>query len=442
MPYSDPATETARLFHEAELRAEGLVAVIRMAVALGLTLVFLVAVSSTTTRDVDADVLNRQWLYASITVGCYFVLGAVSWCLVKLKALRLWMVWPTATGDCLFILANLWLALRNTGLGAEYLFLFPPIWLVPLVLAFGALRFDPWIQGYIAIVMLAGVLALGLVDLGNARQADIATLNLFYAVPPNAMRLAMVALASAVLVLASIRARRLLMRSLTENLRSTNLTRYLPAQLAPRLAEGGLGELREGRRQDMAILFVDMRGFTRLSESMPPHEVSGLITDYRARITAAAKVSGGMIDKFMGDAALIVFEDDSSPQIAARASLGCAERILWDIADWSATREQEGKPPVRAGIGLHWGSVFCGVVGDTDRLEYSVFGDAVNTAARLEEMTKTQGVGIIASRDLLNAAGIGNVPAGWVALPDAALRGRSGMLSIMGKAGPFPAQQS
>lgn len=440
MPYSDPATETAKLFREAELRAESLVAVIRMSVALGLTVVFLVAVSSTNARDVDADVLNRQWFYASVTVGCYFVLGALSWILVRLGAFRLWMVWPTATGDCLFILTNLWLALRNTGLGAEYVFLFPPIWLVPLVLAFGALRFDPWIQGYIACVMMVGVMGLELIDPGAAREADIATVNLFFSMPPNAMRLAMLGLASAVLVLASIRVRRILLRSLTENLRSTNLTRYLPSQLAPRLAEGGLGELREGRRQDMAILFVDMRGFTRLSEAMPPHEVSALITDYRARITAAAKVSGGMIDKFMGDAALIVFEDETSPQTAARASLSCAERILWDIADWSAEREQENKPAVRAGVGLHWGSVFCGVVGDTDRLEYSVFGDAVNTTARLEEMTKSQGVALIASRDLLDVAGLSRAPQGWLALPDTNLRGRSGVLPILGKVGPFPVQ--
>ncbi|MFK7754753.1 MAG: adenylate/guanylate cyclase domain-containing protein [Sedimentitalea sp.] len=434
MPDTSLTHQSARLFREAEIRAEGLVALMRMGVALGLTLVFAIAMSSDSVPE--TQVLARQSFYAMLTVGSYFVLGAVSLTIVRTGNYALWMVWVAATGDCVFVLASIWLGLHNTGLTPQFIFVFPAIWLMPLVLAFGALRFDPWVQGYIALVLIVGLVLLNWFGPKTIGPYDRETAHLFFAGPPNLMRMAMILLASVVLVVASIRARRILLRSLTESMRSSNLTRYLPAQLAPRLAQGGLEDLRTGRREDMAILFVDMRGFTTLSETMAPGDLSSLVTNYRARITAAAQATGGMIDKFMGDAALVVFEDETDKRKAARACLTCAERINWDIADWSATREAAGEAAIRIGIGVHWGSVFCGVVGHDDRLEYSVFGDAVNTAARLEEMTKATGARIIASRALLDCAGLGKSPAGWVALSTTQVRGRSGLIEIMGKTDP------
>ncbi|MEX0301519.1 MAG: adenylate/guanylate cyclase domain-containing protein, partial [Leisingera sp.] len=93
-----------------------------------------------------------------------------------------------------------------------------------------------------------------------------------------------------------------------------------------------------------------------------------------------------------------------------------------------------GEAGLDAGIGVHWGEVYAGVAGTPARLEYSVFGDTVNTAARLEQLTKTQGMALIASAAVLEAAGIKPAREGWTALPSAALRGRRSGLALFGKA--------
>ena len=136
-----------------------------------------------------------------------------------------------------------------------------------------------------------------------------------------------------------------------------------------------------------------------------------------------------MIDKFIGDAAMILFEDEN----AASRALNCVDDLLAELKDWSAERQAEGRDPVRVGIGLHLGEVFSGVVGDAQRLEYSVFGDTVNTAARLEELTKAVGADVIASAAVLQAVGSGPARDGWSALPAEHLRGRSSGLEIFGR---------
>jgi adenylate cyclase len=360
-------------------------------------------------------------------------LGLVSWVANQKGLYQPWMAWPAATADCLFVLGAVWLSLVNIGVPGSHMFIFPSVWLAPLVLTFGALRFNPWLQGYITLVIVLGLFAMLLLTQPNAVAPKAQAISLFFADPPNYMRLAMLGLAGLVLVVASMRTRRVLQESLTEARHSANLTRYLPAQLAPRLAEGGLQELQRGTRQQMGVLFIDMRGFTKWSQHRAPQEIIDFMTEFRRRISTVARDTGGMIDKFMGDAAMIVFEGQSDEAAAARACVDCAERLDREITGWSRARVAAGKEAVRAGIGLHWGEVFSGVVGDHDRLEYSVFGDTVNTAARLEEMTKVQGVDIVASRDILLQAGFGPVPEGWSALAEVSVRGRTGTVEILGR---------
>ncbi|MEQ9121153.1 MAG: adenylate/guanylate cyclase domain-containing protein, partial [Alphaproteobacteria bacterium] len=225
--------------------------------------------------------------FAGATLGAYFLLGLASYVAERRGRYRPWMSWLTVTGDCAFLHLSLWLALGNTGLAGGYLVALPSIWLAPAVLAFGALRFNPLLQAYVLVLVAAGFGAMGAVGfvppLADHRPPP-AALNLFFSPPPNVMRLAMLALAGVVLVVASLRARRLLARSIAETRRRMNLTRYLPQEIAGRLAEGGLDELRRGERRQVAVLFVDVRDFTRLTETMAPEAIGALATDFRRRV--------------------------------------------------------------------------------------------------------------------------------------------------------------
>ena len=121
---------------------------------------------------------------------------------------------------------------------------------------------------------------------------------------------------------------------------------------------------------------------------MDPARLAVFITSFRRRVIRAAALHGGMIDKFAGDGALdpVRRAGSAEPDDAARA-LACGRTLLDLVERWNAKRNFD--PPLRIGIGIHTGEMFCGVVGDEDRLEFTVVGETVNTAARIEQATKT-----------------------------------------------------
>lgn len=431
MAQTPPLTaDTKTLFAEAEIRAERTVAVLRMIMSSTLAIVFVVAVLPSA-GDVGPT-LMWQLVWAAITMVGYFALGAASFTAIRLGKYRPWMAWPVVTGDCLFVLFNVWATLSNTGLSANYIIALPPIWLVPVILAVGALRFNPLLQAYVAGLLIAGLIGIAVIVPGWEWSVDVLPVQdvgFLFSGPPSIMRMVMLALAGMVLVIASIRARALLARAIGETQRSVNLTRYLPQQVADRLAEDGIEALRRGTRQNVAVLFVDIRGFTALSETMSPEAISSFIADYRGRITQAVEAAGGSIDKFLGDGAMVVFGLVPGPGNEAQAALDCADRILENLRTW---REGEGSPTV--GLGLHWGEAFCGAVGDERRLEYAVLGDTVNVAARLEELTKEVAWPVIASEALLSRAGAIDGE-GWERIDDVTLRGRNEAITLFGRGG-------
>ncbi|NRB20995.1 MAG: adenylate/guanylate cyclase domain-containing protein [Rhodobacteraceae bacterium] len=415
------------LLKQAEVEAEQVVSLLRIAVALGLMGMFILAVGGS--EVAPEQYLRRQWIFALATIISYLLVGVISLWMARSGRIRSWMVWPLVTLDCLFMLANTWAGLENTGLPGELTFILPPTWLVPAIFGFTVLRFNPFLQAYCVAVIAAGLAALSLWQPQEVTPFVVERAQNLLSGPPNVIRITMIVLGGLVLVVAAWRMRRLLHRSITEAQQKANLTRYLPAQLTARLAGSGLEELRRGSRQNMAVLFIDIRGFTRWSQGRDPHQVGSYITDFRSRVQGCTDTYGGMIDKFIGDAAMVLFEGDN----AAVRAVGCATGLAASIAEWSDARLAAGDEAVFVGIGLHWGEVFSGVVGDPQRLEYTVFGDTVNIAARLEQLTKQEQQGIIVSAAVLQAASVAPASQGWNPLPAAVLRGRSGGIEIFGR---------
>ncbi|GLP87450.1 adenylate/guanylate cyclase domain-containing protein [Tritonibacter mobilis] len=416
----------AALLREAELRAEKVVSILRIFVALGLMVVFFLAVGEPPAEI--ADFLRKQWIFAILSMVSYLLLGVFSLWLARSGRFRRWMVWPVVTLDCLFMLVNAWVGLENVSMPGALTFLLPPTWLVPVVLAFAVLRFNPYLQAYCVALIVGGLGYLSFVSDVTVSPEIANRLKHLVSVPPNIVRLTMILLAGVVLVVAAAALRDLLHRALIETEKRLLLTRYLPARLANRVQGENLDDMRQEQRQDMGVMFVDIRGFTSWAEGRDPAEVGGFVTEYRIRVQKAARETGGMVDKFIGDGAMLLFDGEGAPHRA----LDCARRLSDEMYDWSDARQKEGRSAVHVGIGLHWGEVFSGVVGDEDRLEYTALGDTVNIAARLEQMTKTCEMEIIVSDAVLEAAG---EPAreDWIALEPAPLRGRSQPLALFGR---------
>lgn len=226
----------------------------------------------------------------------------------------------------------------------------------------------------------------------------------------------MISLAAIVLVAASMRIRVLLRRSIDEAEARIQLTRFLPSELDGQLSARGLDAMRAGRQQRMAIAFVDIRGFTGMAETMDVPALSAFLARYRACISASADATGGIVDKFVGDGAMVVFDD--SHDDAATCAVAFSRDLLMRFDE------------VNLGIGIHIGQVFAGVVGEEGRLEYTVLGDAVNVAARLETATKAQGVSLLVSEAVMQA--LDQSATDWSHYPSLVLPGRQGTISAWG----------
>lgn len=416
-----------RVLLEAEIKAERTVAKLRLLVGAVLVSGVLGLVVPPAMEAHDDAVLPQIAVALGSSVA-FLVLGVTTWLVVRRGTYRPWMGWVFSTLDVILLTGSLALALRVTELPGPWLVIMPALWAAPVLLAFGALRYNPWLQGYLTLLMCGVIGLLGLVGAGEAIPPGPAGL---VEPPPNAMRLVMLLLLGVVLVVVSIRARSLLRRMAEETEHRINLTRYLPRQLAERLADEGVEALKRGARQPAAVMFVDIRGFTRRTHDMPPESVSLFISAFRSRVTGVVEAHGGVVDKFIGDAALVVFGIPNHSADAARRALACARRLLAEVDAWSDDMAATGEPPVTVGIGLHHGDVFVGAVGSAERLEFTVLGDTVNVAARLQDECKVQGLSLIASREALAAAG--EAPRGWVNVPPHPVRGRDGDVDIYGQ---------
>ena len=222
------------------------------------------------------------------------------------------------------------------------------------------------------------------------------------------------------------------LEAMREVARRSQLSRFLPAEVADRLAAGDLS-LQDGRELPAAIVFVDIRGSTELAEGIAAADLSRLLSGFRADVLAAAEANGGLVDKFIGDGALIVFGVHDPDAKAAAQAIGFAHELR---RRHHAARAGRGQHDYDIGMGIHHGIAFCGILGTAGRLEFTVLGDVVNVAARLEKETKVYGVDLLVSGAVLETAAA--TRAEWRELGCDVLRGRRSPITLFTDREPVP----
>jgi adenylate cyclase len=164
------------------------------------------------------------------------------------------------------------------------------------------------------------------------------------------------------------------------------LDKNLSPEIAAQLMSGGhhLG----GEEMEVTILFVDLRNFTRLSQSMAPPDVLALLNRYFDRMSGIVEIYLGVVDKYMGDAVMALFGAPVAHPNHADSAMLAALEMKSGLARLNAELETEGRPKLAFGIGINTATIIAGNIGSSRRLNYSVLGDGVNIAARLQDLTR------------------------------------------------------
>ena len=287
------------------------------------------------------------------------------------------VVWLSIVGDLLGVATAFWVAVPSEQSRFIETHVAAPTFIC--ILAVNLLRNDGR-----AAILAGGVTAL------------VLPVVLFRQEPFNFLPIAL-ALGCIPMSIIGVAAARQSRRTLDTFARLRLLRRYLAPQAVARVlrdnpeAAFSLG----GRLLTVTLLSADLRDFTALAEKLTPDEVVRQLNAYHGAMLKVVRRHGGMLDKFIGDGTLVVFglpeeEGAAGPSDqGAAAAVACAREMLWTLAVHNAERAKLQHAPLRMGIGVHTGPVVAGNIGAAgERLEFTVIGDAVNTASRLEGLTK------------------------------------------------------
>ena len=198
------------------------------------------------------------------------------------------------------------------------------------------------------------------------------------------------------------------------------------------------GDLRlGGELRAASVLFCDLRGFTALAEHSPPEEVVATLNEFFTTMTAWVRQCGGFVDKFIGDAIMVVFglfdsHGDGAQVDSAAAAVRCARGMRERLAELNVRRAAAGKSALAVAVSVHSGDVLAGRIGAEDRHEYTVIGDTVNVAARLQQLCKEWGHDLVVSETTYDLAKRRGVDGGVPLREPVTLRGRNEPVRVFG----------
>lgn len=322
-----------------------------------------------------------------------------------------WFLTLSVIADVALLMVLIWGFHIEYGQPAGFYLKAPTLLYVFIFIALRALRFD------VNFLLLTGVSAalgwLFLVYYATSMASDdpITRSYVEYMTSNKVLRgaefdkIITIIMTTGILAVAIIRARRLLVWAITDGTAAQDLKRFFAPEIAQAIT-GSESQIQPGQGEvrDAAILHVDIRGFTAQAARLRPNELMHLLAEYQARMVAAIRRHGGSIDKFMGDGILASFGAAVPSKTYAADGMKTIFDVRQAVEDWNAERSASGLDPIRIGVALTAGQVIFGAVGDASRLEYTVIGDPVNLAAKLDKQCKVEECFGVVTADTLRLA--------------------------------------
>jgi class 3 adenylate cyclase len=203
---------------------------------------------------------------------------------------------------------------------------------------------------------------------------------------------------------------------------------YLTKEISEAILDGRVKL--DGARYEATVMFTDIRGFTAMSESLEPEEIFAFLNDYLGRMIEVIAARGGIIDKFLGDGILAVFGLPVPSSTHADDAFAAAMDMRLALERMNGERFGDGREPVRIGIGMHTGDVIAGNVGSAKKLQFTVIGDTVNLASRIEGLNKDFGSYLLISGATYARLGAASRRAPFERIEGAPIRGKSGGVDL------------
>ena len=309
------------------------------------------------------------------TLAGWELFAFAAWFRVNLRAdYARWMKYVSTGVDVLFLTFIIIALEANSG---------PLISLYYLLIAQSALRYSRRAIFTVTGLSAAGYAAVWWFSFGNPDVRPVST----YAAGIHILAMLVMGMIVGYVVrklrgLVHKFADSLVRRELAENA----LLRYVSHQVARQILDSpdGGAIMQAGRRTHVAILFSDIRGFTPMSETMEPEKLLKLLNAYFRRMVDIVFRHNGTLDKFVGDALIVVFNDPFDQPDAEKRAVTCAAEMQQEIARFNAGQAAAGEKTLGVGIGVHCGTVIAGNVGSESRMDYTVMGGTVNFTSRLQ----------------------------------------------------------
>ncbi len=338
------------------------------------------------------------WLTpVGIALGVYFAFSVFRVWLSYQVRLPGWFLALSVIADLTLLMTMIWSFHIQYDQPASFYLKAPTLLYVFIFIALRALRFE---ARYVIIAGLAAavgwLLMVGYVITVDPHDNMITRDYVAYMTSNSVLigaefdKVISILIVTAILSVALYRARQLLERSVIEAAAAKDLARFFSPEIADKITHSAT-QIRpgQGEAREAAILMIDIRGFTALSNEMEPSDLIALLTEYESRMVPVIQAHGGNIDKFLGDGILATFGAVLPSDTYAADAMRAVDDLRTAFSAWRVDRIAAGLKPVEIGMAVATGRIVFGAVGDDTRLEYTVIGDPVNLCAKLEKHNRT-----------------------------------------------------
>ncbi len=342
-------------------------------------------------------------------LSAYLLFTVVRLALAHRRRLPDWLLYVSVVVDIALLFGLIWTFHIQYGQPPSFYLKAPTLLYVFIFISLRALRFEAGFVVTAGAVAAAGWLLMMLYVVVYDAQGDMVTRDYVQYMTSNSMLLGAefdkvisILMVTTILAIALHRARGLLVQSVVEGTVARDLSRFVPTEIAQQLKSSDHEMIAgEGEVRQTTVLFADVENFTTLCENMSPTELINTLNDFCTAVAEPIEQFGGVINQFQGDAILASFNlPKADPDHAANAV-----RAAIAIQSVLGRRTFGDGISFRSRIGVNTGIVVGGLVGTSDRLSYTVLGDDVNLAARLEQLNKQYGTRILVSETTCQLAG-------------------------------------